>query len=210
MISAHALQKRQLKVRMCCAKCEEKVLEEIWEASGVFDVKAWRTESKVVVTAMPMPIGLNECQVLRRARKIDCKARFVNLDPDPPPPIKNGPYKPDPPPPPITNGPNNKPGPTPPPKKNGPNKPDPPEKCTHGRDYRPWPPYCPPWPPYSQPWPQYCGPSWPSPSNPEPPASCRRAPPPPRRGQPLPADCVAPFYLYLLILLVLMLLIFSK
>lgn len=76
---------------MCCAKCEEKVLEEIWEVPGVFDVRAYRMEDKVVVTAA---VGVDEYAavdayaVLRKARKIDCRARFVELDPKerPPPP----------------------------------------------------------------------------------------------------------------------------
>ena len=95
-------QKLQLKVRMCCPKCEEKVLEEIWEVRGVFDVMASRVDKKVVVTAMPsLPDGfhyegrafegregfLDTDEVLRKARKIDCKARFVKLD-ELPKPIK--------------------------------------------------------------------------------------------------------------------------
>ncbi|KAG0564495.1 hypothetical protein M758_8G111200 [Ceratodon purpureus] len=74
------LQKHQLKVKMCCAKCEEKVVEEIREVHGVFDVRGERFNSKVVVVSMPPPNNLNEHEVLRRARKVDKKARFVDLD----------------------------------------------------------------------------------------------------------------------------------
>lgn len=65
---------------MCCAKCEEKVAEEIREVHGVFDVRAERFNGKVVVVSMPAPNGLNEYEVLRRARKVDKKAKFVELD----------------------------------------------------------------------------------------------------------------------------------
>ena len=65
---------------MCCAKCEEKVVEEIREVHGVFDVRGERFNSKVVVVSMPPPNNLNEHEVLRRARKVDKKARFVDLD----------------------------------------------------------------------------------------------------------------------------------
>jgi hypothetical protein len=74
------VQKDQLKVKMCCLKCEEKVVEEIREVHGVFDVKAERFNSKVVVVSMPVVNGVNEHEVLRRARKVDKKARFVELD----------------------------------------------------------------------------------------------------------------------------------
>ncbi|KAG0564499.1 hypothetical protein M758_8G111400 [Ceratodon purpureus] len=74
------LPKLQLKVKMCCLKCEEKVIEEIREVPGVFDVRAERLASKVVVVAMPPPIHLDDHEVLRRAKKIHRKAKFVELD----------------------------------------------------------------------------------------------------------------------------------
>ncbi|KAG0556207.1 hypothetical protein KC19_11G034900 [Ceratodon purpureus] len=80
-VEFNKLPKHQLMVRMCCPKCEEKVVEEIWEAPGVFDVRASWMDKKVVVIAMPEPIVLDEDVVLRRARRIDRKAKFVALDP---------------------------------------------------------------------------------------------------------------------------------
>lgn len=74
------LKKDQLKVKMCCLKCEEKVVEEIGEVHGVFSVRAERFNSKVVVVYMPVVNGVNEHEVLRRARKVDKKAKFVELD----------------------------------------------------------------------------------------------------------------------------------
>jgi hypothetical protein len=88
------VQRHQLKVRMCCAKCEEKVVEEIWEVRGVFDVMASRVDKTVVVTGMPERAEalaggfegtgrggyLDTDEVLRKARKVDCRARFVRLD----------------------------------------------------------------------------------------------------------------------------------
>ena len=74
---SHA-QKHQLKVKMCCSKCEEILIEKIREVRGVFDVRAERREKKVVVVAMPG--GLDEHEVLRKARKVHKKARFVELD----------------------------------------------------------------------------------------------------------------------------------
>jgi len=68
---------------MCCLKCEEKVKEEIWEVPGVFDVRATRPK-KVIVVSMPEiyggPFGFDENEVLRKARKIDCRAKIVELD----------------------------------------------------------------------------------------------------------------------------------
>lgn len=72
------LEKRQLKVKMCCAKCEEIILEKIREVRGVFDVRAERREKKVVVVAMPG--GFDEHEVLKKARKVHRKARYVELD----------------------------------------------------------------------------------------------------------------------------------
>lgn len=74
-------QKHQLKVSMCCTKCEEKVLEEIWEAASVSDVRAYWKENKVIVTTIPVPTGLDKDEILRKARKFDRKASFVKLDP---------------------------------------------------------------------------------------------------------------------------------
>lgn len=73
------LPKYQLKVKLCCLKCEEKVIEEIREVYGVFDVRAERLQSKVVVVASS-PDGLDEHEVLRKARKVHKKAKFVELD----------------------------------------------------------------------------------------------------------------------------------
>ena len=72
------VQKLQLKVKMCCSKCEEKVIEEIREVRGVFDARAERFASKVVVVEAPQ--GLNDQDVLKKARKADKKAKFVELD----------------------------------------------------------------------------------------------------------------------------------
>jgi uncharacterized membrane protein YgcG len=63
---------------MCCAKCEEIILEKIREVRGVFDVRAERWEKKVVVVAMPG--GFDEHEVLKKARKVHRKARYVELD----------------------------------------------------------------------------------------------------------------------------------
>jgi len=63
---------------MCCSKCAEKVVEEILEVNGVFDVRAEYLENKVVVVATPN--GLDEHEVLMKARKINRKAKFVELD----------------------------------------------------------------------------------------------------------------------------------
>ena len=63
---------------MCCSKCEEIVVEKIREVRGVFDVRADRKDKKVVVVAMPG--GVDEYEVLRKARKVHRKARFVELD----------------------------------------------------------------------------------------------------------------------------------
>lgn len=68
-----------MKVKMCCMKCEEKVIEEIREVPGVFDVRAERLANKVVVVAIPH-VNLDEYEVLRRAKKIHRKAKFVDLD----------------------------------------------------------------------------------------------------------------------------------
>lgn len=74
------LPKLQLKVKMCCLKCEEKVIEEIREVPGVFDVRAEWLASKVVVVAMPSPYVLDEHEVLKRAKKIHRRAKYVELD----------------------------------------------------------------------------------------------------------------------------------
>ncbi|XP_024356822.1 uncharacterized protein [Physcomitrium patens] len=79
-VDINKLPKYQLKVKMCCMKCEEKVLEEIREVHGVFDVKVDRMNSKVVVVALPPPNILDEHEVLRKAKKIYRKAKFVELD----------------------------------------------------------------------------------------------------------------------------------
>lgn len=78
-VAVDKLPKYQLKVKMCCMKCQEKVIEEIREVYGVFDVRAERLASKVVVVASS-PSGLNEHEVLRKAKKIHKKAKFVPLD----------------------------------------------------------------------------------------------------------------------------------
>lgn len=57
--------------------------EEIWEVPGVFEVKAIWTSKKVVVAVMPeIPDRLLTFKrdVLRKAQKIDCRAKFVELD----------------------------------------------------------------------------------------------------------------------------------
>ncbi|KAG0556205.1 hypothetical protein M758_11G033800 [Ceratodon purpureus] len=112
-IDFNKLPKYQLKVRMCCPKCEEKVLEEIWEVHGVVDVIAYRADKKVVVTGMPeRPEAgfdsrfegrdgfLNTDEVLRKAKKIDCRAKFVKLDVPVPVPVITTPKPPKPPAPP--------------------------------------------------------------------------------------------------------------
>jgi len=78
-VAVDKLPKYQLKVKLCCLKCEEKVIEEIREVRGVFDVRAERFHSKVVVVASTTS-GLDEHEVLRKARKINRKAKFVPLD----------------------------------------------------------------------------------------------------------------------------------
>lgn len=77
-VDFNKLEKKQMKVHMCCSKCKEIVVEEIMEVYGVFDVKAEYPGSKVVVIAMPN--GFNEYEVLERARKIHKKAKWVPLD----------------------------------------------------------------------------------------------------------------------------------
>ncbi|KAG0600435.1 hypothetical protein M758_11G034000 [Ceratodon purpureus] len=69
----------QLEVKMCCLKCEEKLLEEYWELPGLSNVVAFWKESKVVVTALPEPVRLDKDEVLKRARKIDRNAKFVEV-----------------------------------------------------------------------------------------------------------------------------------
>jgi copper chaperone CopZ len=98
-------QEYYLKVRMCCAKCKEKVEEEIWEVPGVFDVTVEKYfENKVVVTVMPWSVTTTNLdleddvlrkELLRKARKIDCRAQF--LPPPPPPPTTKPPKPPRPP-----------------------------------------------------------------------------------------------------------------
>ncbi|XP_024403020.1 uncharacterized protein [Physcomitrium patens] len=78
-VNINNLEKVQLKVKMCCSKCVEKVVEEIREVPGVFNVRAERP-SKVVVVKMPKPIEVDCHEVLRKARKIHRKAKFVELD----------------------------------------------------------------------------------------------------------------------------------
>lgn len=78
-VNINNLEKLQLKVKMCCSKCVEKVVEEILEVRGVFDVRAERP-SKVVVVKMPKPIEVDCHEVLRKARQIHRKAKFVELD----------------------------------------------------------------------------------------------------------------------------------
>jgi copper chaperone CopZ len=64
---------------MCCSKCKEKVVEEILEVDGVFDVRVDSYyDSKVVVVVKPT--GLNKEELLRKVRKVSKKARFVKLD----------------------------------------------------------------------------------------------------------------------------------
>jgi len=77
-VDVNKLKKYQLKVKLCCSKCAEKVVEEILEVYGVFDVRAEHLENKVVVVATPN--GLDEHEVLLKARKIHRKAKFVELD----------------------------------------------------------------------------------------------------------------------------------
>ncbi|CAM6018779.1 unnamed protein product [Sphagnum balticum] len=61
-----------LKVKMCCSKCEEKVIEEIGEVPGVEEVKITdRASSKVVV------IGKADSEeVLKKAKRLDKKAEL--------------------------------------------------------------------------------------------------------------------------------------
>jgi copper chaperone CopZ len=100
------VQKYYLKVRMCCAKCKEKVEEGIWEVPGVFDITVEKIqENKVVVTVMPWSIATTNLdledddvlrkELLRKARKIDCRAQFLP-SPPPPPIMPTSPIKPTP------------------------------------------------------------------------------------------------------------------
>lgn len=65
---------------MCCMKCEEKVLEEICEVYGVFDVKVDRMNSKVVVVVLFFFNILDEYEVVWKVKKIYRKVKFVELD----------------------------------------------------------------------------------------------------------------------------------
>ena len=58
-------------------------MEEIIEVPGVIDVRAERSASKVVVVAN-RAFGFNEHEVLRKARKVHRKAKFVELDEEKP------------------------------------------------------------------------------------------------------------------------------
>jgi copper chaperone CopZ len=64
--------KFELKVNMCCAKCAEKVKEEIFEVYGVVDVQTDIGVSKVTVFGKPDPL-----RVLKKARKVHKKAEFI-------------------------------------------------------------------------------------------------------------------------------------
>lgn len=75
-----AMQKVELKVNMCCAKCAEIVDEKIRYLGGVFNVKVDQKNSKVTVIGRPDPE-----KVLRRARKVDKHATFWPAPPPPPP-----------------------------------------------------------------------------------------------------------------------------
>ena len=72
------MQKSQLKVKMCWTRREEKLIGEIREVPGVFHVSAERSATKVVVVAMPF--GFNEYRVLKKARTVHKKAKFVELE----------------------------------------------------------------------------------------------------------------------------------
>ncbi|CAM6029641.1 unnamed protein product [Sphagnum balticum] len=66
--------KYELKVNMCCAKCAEKVKEEIFEVAGVMDVQTDVATSKVTVFGkVPDPL-----LVLKKARKVNKKAEFIS------------------------------------------------------------------------------------------------------------------------------------
>jgi copper chaperone CopZ len=68
------LQKYELKVNMCCAKCAEKVKEEIFEVAGVMDVQTDVATSKVTVFGkVPDPF-----LVLKKAKKVNKKAEFIS------------------------------------------------------------------------------------------------------------------------------------
>lgn len=65
--------KYELKVNMCCAKCAEKVKEEIFEVAGVMDVQTDVATSKVTVFGkVPDPL-----LVLKKAKKVNKKADFI-------------------------------------------------------------------------------------------------------------------------------------
>lgn len=55
-------------------------MEEIKEVPGVVDVIAYRADKKVVVTGMSERF-LDTFELLRKARRIDRKARLMELDP---------------------------------------------------------------------------------------------------------------------------------
>ncbi|KAG0584583.1 hypothetical protein KC19_3G219800 [Ceratodon purpureus] len=75
---ANKPQKYQLKVKMCCPKCEEKVYEGFLEIHGLVRVDINRKKNTVLVFAIAS--GLDEQKLLRKARVVDKKARFVPLD----------------------------------------------------------------------------------------------------------------------------------
>jgi copper chaperone CopZ len=68
------LQEIVLKVKMCCGTCEDKVKEEIHDVHGVTDVKTDRKNSKVTVVGKA-----DESQVLKKAKKVDWRAKVVEV-----------------------------------------------------------------------------------------------------------------------------------
>ena len=74
------VQKLQLKVQICSDKCESKVREEIKKVEGVSNVSAVQGEKKVVVVVSSGDSNYKHDQILRKAKKIDKKAMFVEVD----------------------------------------------------------------------------------------------------------------------------------
>jgi hypothetical protein len=74
-----------LKVKMCCVKCEEIVVEAIREVPGVFDVRVDRGADRVYVVASTRE-GPDSVEVVRKAKKVDQKAKIVATPPPPPQP----------------------------------------------------------------------------------------------------------------------------
>lgn len=70
------LKKLEVKMRICCNSCEEKIGDEIRGMPGVFDFKTDKTNDLLTICESPGE-GPNHKQLLKKLKKVDKRAQIV-------------------------------------------------------------------------------------------------------------------------------------